>query len=120
MKPDEHDRPIQDLIAKVFLSPDICSSDPVDIEAMLDAANGDPLDDEQVNRILKKAMGDLPIGRHEEEPGWCEHVPSEQERELVALHRNEGDELPPDIAEKLQQLREKAKAEGEESDDVEP
>ncbi len=121
MNPKEHDKPAQELIAKVLLPPDLCPSDPAAIEAMLDVADGEPLEDEQVERMLKKAMGELPVGqREEEEPEWCEDALNEQERELVALHRNEGDELPPEIAEKLRRLREKAKAEEEEdSDDME-
>ena len=33
------------------------------VEAMLDAAGGEPLSDEQVERMLKKAKGELPVGR---------------------------------------------------------
>jgi len=110
MTPEEHDKPVRDLVAKTYLPPDLCPAAPKDIEAMLDAVGGKPLDEDQVQRMLKKARGELPVGEHEEEePEWSEESLSEEERELVALHRNEGAELPPEVEEKLRRLREKAK-----------
>lgn len=118
MTPEEHDKPVRDLIAKVYLPPDLCPADPKDIEAMLDAAGGSPLAEDQVERMLKKARGELPVGEREEEgPLWSEDALTEEERELVALHRNEADELPPEIEEKLRRLRERARTEEEDSDD---
>ena len=110
--PEEYDKPVRDLIARFYLPPDLCPSDPKYIEAMLDAAGGRPLGEDQVERMLKKARGELPVGeREEEEPEYSEEALSEEERELVALHRNEGNELPPEVEEKLRRLREKAEEE---------
>ena len=69
MNPEEQDKPVRDLIAKVYLPRDLCPSEPEAIEAMLDAAGGQPLTNEQVDRMLKKARGELPLGerRAEEE-----------------------------------------------------
>jgi hypothetical protein len=118
MTPEEHDKPVRDLVAKVYLPPDLCPSDPKEIEAMLDAAGGRPLSEEQVQRMLKKAKGDLPVGEREgQEPEWSGEALTEEERELVALHRNEGAELPPEVEEKLRRLRESAKAEEVDGDD---
>jgi hypothetical protein len=118
MTPEEHDKPVRDLIAKVFLPPDLCPSDPKDIEAMLDAAGARPLGEDQLERMLKKARRELPVGQREEEkPEWSEEALTEEERELVALHRNEGDQLPPEVEEKLRRLREKARAEEVDGDD---
>jgi hypothetical protein len=112
MTPEEHDKPVRDLIARFYLPPDLCPSDPKDIEAMLDAAGGRPLGEDQIERMLKKARGELPVGEREEgEPEYSEEALSEEERELVALHRNEGNELPPEVEEKLRRLRERAKEE---------
>ena len=41
MTTEDTDRPIRDLIAKHYLPPDLCPSDPDAIEAMLDAAASD-------------------------------------------------------------------------------
>jgi hypothetical protein len=111
MTPEEQDKPVRDLIAKVYLPPEFCPADPKDIEAMLDAAGGKPLGEDQVERMLKKAGGELPVGEHgEEEPEGSEDALSNEGAELVALHRNEGDGLPPEVEEKLRRLRERARA----------
>ncbi len=121
MNPKYRRKSIQELIDESFVPADLYSSNPAEIEAMLDAAGGEPLAEDQIARILKKAAGDLPIGRRiDDESSWCEDALNDQERELLALHRNEGKELPPEVADKLRQLREKAKADQEmESDDLE-
>lgn len=62
MNPEEQDKPVRDLIASVFLPPDLCPTDPAAIEAMLDAAAVESLNDEQIERMLKKANGELPVG----------------------------------------------------------
>jgi len=109
MTPEEYDKPIRDLVAKHFLPPDLCPAAPAAIEAMLDAARGKLLSTEQLERMLKKARGELPVGEREEDnqDGAKEEV--SEEEELLALHRNESGKLPPDIEEKLRQLREQAK-----------
>ncbi len=66
MSHEENDKTIRDLIARVFLPPEECPADSASIEAMLDKAHGRPLSDEQVERMLKKAKGELPVGDREE------------------------------------------------------
>jgi hypothetical protein len=119
MSHEENDKTIRDLIARVFLPPDECPANSASIEALLDKARGRPLSDEQVVRMLKKAKGELPVGvreEEEEEPPWSEEELTAEQREFVFLCRNEGIELPPEIEEKLRQLREKADAEEEEDE----
>jgi YesN/AraC family two-component response regulator len=118
MRPEERDKPVRDLIANVFLPPDLCPNDPAAIESMLDALTVEPLDEEQIERMLKKARGELPVGeREEKESEWCEDALTDQENELLALHRNGGEELPPEIQEKLRRLREQAKKEDASEDE---
>ena len=97
MSDEENNKPIRNLIAKVVLPPDLCPSDPATIEAMLDKARGLPLSDDQVERMLKKAKGELPVGEREdeEETLGSEESLTEEQRELVFLCRNEGIEFPP-------------------------
>lgn len=119
MNHEENDKPIRDLIARVFLPPDECPADSASIEAMLDKASGRSFSDEQVERMLKKAKGELPVGERgddDEEP-WSEDELSAEQRELVFLCRNEGTDLPPEIEEKLERLREQAASEHEDGDD---
>lgn len=111
MIPDDPDTQLRKLIAKAMLPPDLCASDPEGIEAMLDAAKGDPLPEDRIERILKKARGELPVGEREDsEPVWTGDVLSDEEEALLALHKNEGEELPPEIKEKLRRLREIARS----------
>ena len=120
MSHEEIDKPVKDLVAGACLPADLCPSDPKAIEAMLDKARGRPLSDEQVERMLKKAKGELPVGEREGEPDvpWPEDALTAEQKELVYVCRNEGKELPPEIEAKLRRLREKAQAEGgEEGDD---
>jgi hypothetical protein len=118
MSHEENDKTIRDLIARVFLPPEECPADSASIEAMLDKAHGRPLSDEQVERMLKKAKGELPVGdrEEEEEAPWSEEQLTAEQREFVFLCRNEGTELPPEIEEKLRRLREKADAEEQEDE----
>ena len=61
----------------------------------------------------------LERGRRGRRPSWSEESLTEEQRELVFLCRNEGIELPPEIKEKLQRLRDQAKDAGEEEGDDE-
>src|SRR6266511_4272658 len=118
MTHEDQDKPVRDLISRVYLSLDLYPSDPDAIEAMLDAVGGQALTGEQVERMLKKAKGELLIGEREiEEPFWSEEALTEDQRELVALHRNGGEELPPDVKEKLRKLRDAARSLPKEQDD---
>jgi hypothetical protein len=118
MTSEDPDKRLRKLIAKAFMLPDLCASNAKEIEAMLDAAEAEPLSDEQLERILKKAKGELPVGEREiEEPVWSEDRLTDEEEALLALHRNEGGELSPEIQEKLRRIREKARLTPEERDD---
>ena len=61
MSHEENDNTIRDLIARVFLPSDECPADSASIEVMLDKALGRPLSEEQVERMLRKAKGELPV-----------------------------------------------------------
>ena len=121
MIPSDADKKLSELIAKAFAALDVCEEEPGKIQAILDSAKGNPFSDEQVKRMLKKAKGELPVAeRTEEEPEdlWYESSLTEEEEALVALHQNEGAELPAEIKEKLRRLREKARTEPEIEDEA--
>jgi hypothetical protein len=125
MTPDDSDKRLRKKIERAFVPADLCATDPDAIEALLDAAKAEPFSEDKVNRMLGKLKGDIPLGereKEEEDEGrvWTESGLTEEEEALVALHRNGGTQLPPEIQEKLRQLREQAKsepAEGEMCDD---
>ena len=128
MTPEDPDKRLREKIEKAFLPADLCTTDPAAIEALLDAAKAESFPEDKVQRMLKKLRGELPIGKREqaigneneveeeEEPAWSETELTQEEIELVALHKNAGGELPPAIKEKLRRLREKAKREPEEGE----
>jgi len=109
MTPSDPDKRFRELIAKAFIPPDGCDADSKALEAMLDAAAAEPFSDEQVERMLKKAKGELPLGEQPDEPEWAEANLTEEEEALLALHRREGGKLPEEIQEKLRRFREKAR-----------
>lgn len=107
---EENDRRLRELVALTVFPRRACESHPNEIEAMLDSVSGVPLSDFQVQRILKKVAGELPIGEQQaDEPIWSEVGLSPEEQELVALHRSKGVSLPPDISEKLKRYRDEAR-----------
>ncbi len=109
MNPTDPDKRLLKLIAKALIPPGGCDTSTDDIEAMLDAARAEPFSDEQIDRMLKKAKGKLPLGQLDDEPVWDEAALTEEEQSLLALHRREGGKLPEAIAEKLCLLRKKAR-----------
>jgi hypothetical protein len=128
MTPEDPDKRLRERIEKAFVPADLCSTDPAAVEALLDAAKAEPFPEDKVQRMLKKLRGELPISKREqakekenkeeeeEEPAWSETELTQEEKELVALYRNGGGELPPAIKEKLRRLRDKAKREPEEGE----
>ena len=55
LKQSDADRKLRDLIAKAFVPPDLCEADDADaIEAMLDASEADPFNEEQIQRMLRR------------------------------------------------------------------
>ena len=88
-----------------------------DIEAMLDAIGGEPLAEEQYERMLCKIRGEEPVGVEREQIHPTSPLKeTEEERELAAMYRAEGEELPPEIQEKLKKLEEEAAKPADEDD----
>jgi hypothetical protein len=119
MAPDDPDKRLREKIEKAFVPADLCTNDPAAVEALLEAAKAEPFAEDKVQRMLKKLKGDLPIGKREqqqEEPVCSEGEMTQEEEALIALHKNSSGELPPEIQEKLQRLREKARREPEEGE----
>lgn len=80
-----------------------------EIEGMLEACAGDELPPEQFARMLRKIRGEAEIGiREMDDAALVDSQLTEAQRELVALHRAEGKELPPEIQELLEKLRKEA------------
>jgi hypothetical protein len=85
---------------------------------MLEALGGQPVSAEKLQRMLRKVNGQEPVFSKPEPdiaPVWSAEL-TEQERELVALHRAQGKPLPPDLETKLQAMERRAAQPPEEDD----
>ena len=83
-----------------------------DKEALLNTIDAEPLSDEAIQRILLKAKGLLPLSlRSTRSPhSDVDQIEKKQEQELLALHRGHDGKMPPDVKQKLEELRDKAKS----------
>jgi hypothetical protein len=116
MSIEDQDQRLMDLIAEALIPRGFQPQSDDEIEALLDAMDGEPLSEEEIKRILAKARGKMPIGeRNVASVEPIEYALSESEKELVALYRSQGKELPPEIQKKLEELRKKAKEEEKEN-----
>lgn len=89
-----------------------------DIEAMLDTIDCEPLSQQQQERVLRKIKGEEPVGIAGDDDCPASSVEeTEAERELAAMFKAEGDEIPPEIQEKLKQMEDEAAKPAEDDDD---
>lgn len=83
---------------------------PEEIERMLDLIDAPEVNDQKLQRMLRKVNGEEPTFIEPEpiapQPGTGELTAAE--RELVALYRSQGKDLPPGIQEKLRAMEERA------------
>ena len=83
---------------------------PQEIEKMLDLIDAPDVTDEKLQRLLRKINGDEPMF-NESDPQIKSLDNSEltnAERELIALYRSQGKDLPPDVAAKIKAMEERA------------
>lgn len=75
------------------------------IARLLDTIGGVPVDDEKLNRMLRKINRSEPVGPAPDRALPFSVPPlSKSEEELIALHRAQGKTLPADIAKRLREL----------------
>ena len=85
-----------------------------DIDAMLKACAGETMPDDKVQRMLRKVRGKEPVGcRADPVMEAFEQTLTEQQRELVALHKGEGTEFPAEIKALLESFREEIRKQQE-------
>lgn len=91
-----------------------------DIEQMLDVTDVKAVSDEKLKRMLRKVNGEEPMLAQNtmSMPQGGAHELTTTERELVALHRAQGKELPPELAAKLRAMEERARRSADEEADA--
>jgi len=119
MSMEDQDQRLTDLIGEALVPRGFRPQSDDEIESLLDAVGGEPLSEGEIERILAKVRGEIPIGeRNPSSTELIEGVFTESEQELVALHRTQGQELPPEIQKRLEELRKKAKEEQKEKENA--
>jgi hypothetical protein len=109
----DFDRQLLDLVRQAVVPAGHRPESPEQVEAMLRACADATMTDEKLQRMLRKINGLLPIGERPEaemlDSEAFEKSLTEEQRELVALHKAQGSEMPPEIRALLQRFREEAK-----------
>lgn len=83
---------------------------PDEIDRMLDVIDAPKVTDEKLQRMLHKINGEEPmfVQPESETPKLGGSELTAAERELVALYKAQGKDLPPEIEEKLKAMEERA------------
>lgn len=116
-KESEKDRHLRRMISDAVIRPGFRPQTNDEVEAMLDALEGEQFSDDQVERILDKSKGELPVGEREGEGVFYEEPSEEEAGELLAMHRAGGDDIPDDVKAKLDALRKQAEEDVDNDDD---
>lgn len=100
---------LRNLLYRALVPPGFRPENNEQIEAMLDTISAESLTEERRVRMLRKISGKQPIGVHSEEV--IEYSPiemSEEQKELLALCRAKGKEIPPEIKKILEAMEKRA------------
>lgn len=81
---------------------------PADIDRLLSTIDPVIIDEPAMQRMLRKINGEEPMFPERPATAMPEVALTEEERELVALHRSGNTPLPPDLAAKIKALEERA------------
>lgn len=89
-----------------------------DIEAMFDALGESELSESKRDRMLRKICGEEPVIWEKEQDSTPVDVESVSDiRETVEMFRSKGEEVPPELEEKLRELEQRAAEEPHEEED---
>ena len=101
------DRRLREMLSDAIIRPGVRPRTNDEIEAMLEAFGGDEFSDRELDRILLKARGELPLG-HSTVQRLADEPAQDEARELLALHRAEGTEISEEIKKRLEEIRRQA------------
>ncbi len=103
------DRPLERLLHRAIVRRGLRPQTDEQIVQMLDTIGGAPVDDEKLQRMLRKINREEPVGPAPKKTlPYSEPALTENERELIALHRSQGKALTPELERKLRALEARA------------
>jgi hypothetical protein len=115
---DKMQKDLNKLVYKAHVPKGLRPETNEDIDAMLDAIGGDKYTDEKVQRMMRKIKGQIPLHSETEnmEDSSYEEM-TEQENELLAMHRDGSEEISTDSQKILDEMRKRARIKDEDAED---
>lgn len=108
-KHENGDRVFDGLVRRAIVPRGFRPQDDVEIELMLESLGPGEMSDEKLQRMLGKIQGQIPMvwdSEGSEVPSW--QSDSAEARELAEMYRAKGEELPPELEEKLREMESRA------------
>jgi len=113
------DRVFDGLVRRAIVPRGFRPQSDAEIESMLDAIGPGDMSDAKLQRMLGKTHGRIPLSWEKEEPEASSWQPNTAEaRELAEMFRARGDELPPELEEKLREMEARAAEFPDEEEDA--
>lgn len=111
---DEIHKAINRLVHKACVPKGLRPETNANIDAMLDAIGGDKYSDEKIHRMTQKIKGCMPLCAKVDETtdDYYEEM-TEQENELLAMHRDGSEEISSDSQKILDEMRKRARRQDE-------
>tara|TARA_R110002049_G_scaffold276108_1_gene454252 strand:- start:3069 stop:3443 length:375 start_codon:yes stop_codon:yes gene_type:complete len=108
-KRDKSDRLFDALVYRAIVPKGFRPQNNEQIEEMLDALGSEELSSEKLQRMLGKIHGQIPMTWETEDSDPTENLTDSAEtHELVEMFRARGEELPPELEEKLREMEKRA------------
>ncbi len=108
-QPSKEDRVLSDLVMSAVVPDGYRPQSDKEIERMLDSLGSQPISAEKRDRMLGKALGRISKRWEDEHDRQSRSVvDSNESRELAEMHREKGEDLPPQLEERLRQMEERA------------
>lgn len=118
MTNQDEDRMFDKLVRRSLVPRGFRPESDEDIEAMFDAFGESELSESKRKRMLRKIRGEEPLVWEQEQDSPSVRIESAADvREMVEMFRSKGEELPPELEERLRELEQQAAEEPDKEDD---
>ena len=118
MTNQDEDKMFDNLVRRSLVPKGFRPESDQDIEAMFDALGGAELSESKRSRMLRKIRGEEPVIWEQEQDSTPVDIESAADvRGMVEMFRSKGEEVPPELEEKLRELEQRAAEEHDEGDE---